>query len=298
MGRHRQSSALTDLFEIAAKLPWKVSLAVAAISLPAVHLVAAGAFSTPTVTDPAHLGGVVIHQYIHAGAFLLQFVIPPAFLIGATVPNFKRSRSIRLFDDTRNAQAPAVAPLTWQQFETLVAEGFRRLGFAVTEKGGAAADGGVDLVLIRGTERFLVQCKQWRAQQVPVTTVRELYGVMAAQQAAGGYVVTSGRFTRDAIDFAQGRNIELIDGKALRKLLFGADKLASDSKTASFANPTISSTPMCPQCHEPMIVRVAKRGPNPGSEFWGCPRYPKCKATRPKTLKIPRSRVTTIEIGS
>jgi restriction system protein len=38
---------------------------------------------------------------------------------------------------------------------------------------------------------------------------------MAAQQAAGGYVVTSGRFTKDAIAFAEGRNIELIDGEVL-----------------------------------------------------------------------------------
>jgi restriction system protein len=283
MARYRRSNALTDLLEIAAKLPWQVSLAVAAISLLALHLVAAGFVSTPTVTDPAHLGGVVIHQYIRAGALFLQFVIPPALLIGATVSYFKRSQSIRLFDETRDAQGPAVASLTWQQFETLVAEGFRRLGFAVTEKGGPAADGGVDLVLVRGTERFLVQCKQWRAQQVPVTIVRELYGVMAAQQAAGGYVVTSGRFTRDAIEFARGRNIELIDGRALRELLSGTGKLASVSRTAPFANPAISSTPMCPQCHEPMVVRVAKRGPNPGNEFWGCPRYPKCRTTRPKT---------------
>jgi restriction system protein len=73
----------------------------------------------------------------------------------------------------------------------------------------------VDLILTQGTERFIVQCKQWRAQQVPVSIVRELYGVMAAQQAAGGYVVTSGRFTKDAIAFAEGRNIELIDGEVL-----------------------------------------------------------------------------------
>ncbi len=57
-----------------------------------------------------------------------------------------------------------------------------------------------------------MQCKQWRAQQVPVIIVRELYWVMAAQRAACGYVVTSGRFTQDAISFAEGRNIELIDG--------------------------------------------------------------------------------------
>jgi restriction system protein len=174
-----------------------------------------------------------------------------------------------------------VASLTWQQFESLVAEGFRQGGFKVTEKGGAAPDGGVDLILARGQERFLVQCKQWRAQQVPVTIGRELYGVMSAEHAAGGYVVTFGGFTRDAIAFAAGRNIELIDGKALRALL----QQPTNSRAASLrapANTISTSTPTCPQCNEPMIARVAKRGTNFGSEFWGCRRYPICKATLAK----------------
>lgn len=71
----------------------------------------------------------------------------------------------------------------------------------------------MDLALARGHERFLVQCKQWRAQQVGVSVVRELYGIMAAERVAGGYVFTSGTFTRDAKAFAAGRNIELLDGR-------------------------------------------------------------------------------------
>ena len=151
----------------------------------------------------------------------------------------------------------------------------------MTEKGGASPDGGVDLILARGTERFLVQCKQWRAQQVPVTIVRELYGVMAAQHAAGGYVVTSGRFTRDAIAFAQGRNIELLDGEALEKLLGTAKNFGGVPPIAA-ANAIMTSTPACPRCNAPMVPRMAKRGANLGSEFWGCRRYPKCKATLAK----------------
>jgi restriction system protein len=73
------------------------------------------------------MGGVVIHQGIHVGAFFLQFVVPPAFLIGATVSYLKRSRSFRLFEDTRTGAGPSVSSLTWQQFETLVAEGFRQV---------------------------------------------------------------------------------------------------------------------------------------------------------------------------
>jgi restriction system protein len=272
MARSRQS-LVTDLLEIASKFPWKVSLGIAAVSLLALHLVSVAFAPPPVVTNPADLGGVVIHQMIHVLAFFSQFVVPPAFVIGATVSYFKRSRSIRLFTETRTAGAPAVSSLTWQQFESLVAEGFRQRGFTVTEKGGAAPDGGVDLILTRGTERFLVQCKQWRA----VTIVRELYGVMAAQHAAGGYVVTSGRFTQDAIAFAAGRNIELVNGQALQELLSKAKNPGVDPSIAS-ANATITSTPACPQCQEPMVARVAKHGANLGSEFWGCRRYPKCKA--------------------
>lgn len=279
MARSRQS-LLTDVLEIASKLPWKVSLGIAAISLLVLHLVANAFALPPAVTNPSDLGGVVIHQAIHMGAFFAQFVVPPAFLIGAAVSYFKRSRSIRLFDTTRSAGGPAVASLTWQQFESLVAEGFRHRGFTVREKGGAAPDGGVDLVLARGAERFLVQCKQWRAQQVPVTIVRELYGVMAAEHAAGGYVVTSGHFTQDAIKFAAGRNIELIDGAKLPAFL--GQKIHAAPVSATHDTTTSPSPPKCPRCNEPMVARTAKRGPNTGSDFWGCRRYPQCKGTLAK----------------
>jgi restriction system protein len=278
----RQSSAFTDLLDIASKLPWQVSLGLAAVSLLVLHGIAAAFATAPTATTVADMGGIVIHQGIHVGALFLQFVVPPAFLIGAAVSYFKSSRSIQLFDNTRAPNGPAVASLTWQEFERLVAEGFRQRGFDVTEKGGAAPDGGVDLVLARGHERFLVQCKQWRAQQVPVTIVRELYGVMAAEHAAGGYVVTSGRFTHDALAFAQGRNIELIDGEALQAILRQPTNQVPTLMSAPAPNNNSATTPACPRCQEPMISRVAKRGVHSGSVFWGCRRYPKCTATLAK----------------
>jgi restriction system protein len=89
----------------------------------------------------------------------------------------------------------------------------------VAETGGGGADGGVDLILWKSGEKFLVQCKQWKAFKVGVDVVRELYGVMAAKGSAGGFVVTSGRFTEEASKFASGRNISLIDGPKLQKLI-------------------------------------------------------------------------------
>ena len=41
------------------------------------------------------------------------------------------------------------------------------------------------------------------------------------------------------------------------------------------------STPRCPKCGFPMVIRRTRRGANAGGNFYGCSRYPKCKATIP-----------------
>jgi restriction system protein len=38
-----------------------------------------------------------------------------------------------------------------------------------------------------------------------------------------------------------------------------------------------SSTTICPKCGSPLIKRIAKRGPQTGTEFWGCSGFPSCK---------------------
>jgi restriction system protein len=313
----RRKGELTLLMEVASKWPWKVSAAVAPISFVVCHLIAAASAYTAAPADLAGLGPVVIRQGIHAFATLLQYVFPIIFLAAAVVSFVRRSRSIALFDDVRRAPTANIAALTWHDFEALVGEGFRHRGFEVTERGGAAPDGGVDLALARGHERFLVQCKQWRAQQVTVSVVRELYGVMAAERVAGGYVVTSGTFTKDAKEFAEGRNIELMDGKALEALLRdgrsaapavamakdGVDgndyhmdvvtdgvRKANRSRAAGSpvpgecmdartARPSENTAPTCPKCTTPMVARTAKNGKNVGGSFWGWARYPKCRHT-------------------
>jgi restriction system protein len=50
--------------------------------------------------------------------------------------------------------------MTWQEFELLVGEAFRQMGYKVTELGGSSPDDGVDLMLSKGSEKFLAQFKQ------------------------------------------------------------------------------------------------------------------------------------------
>lgn len=276
----RRKGELTVLMEAASKWPCGVSATLALVSFVVCHFIALACANNSEPINVASLGPAVIRQGIHAFATLLQYILPTIFMVTAVVSFIRRSRSIALFDDVAGESGVKVANLSWREFETLVGEGFRRRGFEVTERGGAGPDGGVDLALARGHERFLVQCKQWRAQQVGVAVVRELYGVMAAARAAGGYVVTSGSYSKDARQFASGRNIELIDGGALNTLLRNGQNGAPASSSARVAgNSSANGTPMCPTCNTPMVMRTAKRGNNVGSSFWGCAQYPKCRQT-------------------
>jgi restriction system protein len=137
---------------------------------------------------------------------------------------------------------------------------------------------------------------------VGVTTVRELYGVMAAEGATGGFVVTSGRFTHEAGAFAAGRNIQLMDGDGLMSLLSeGRANRAARPRSATSTrdvseparpraavepespslSPEIAAEPNCPRCAKPMVRRIAKKGPAAGKGFWGCSDYSAgCRGTR------------------
>jgi restriction system protein len=88
----------------------------------------------------------------------------------------------------------SIRDLSWQHFEQLVGEAYRRQGFHVVENDSAGPDGGIDLVIRKSGKSYLVQCKQYRSQKVGVKVVREMFGLVAAEQAAGGIIVTSGKF--------------------------------------------------------------------------------------------------------
>ncbi|QLI60525.1 restriction endonuclease (plasmid) [Aeromonas media] len=155
------------------------------------------------------------NYYLWLGLHYGQYVLPGALLAVALRAWFKGRAHTHLVNRVaRSGLGSPLLTLSWQEFEALVSGYFYQRGFTATLTGGST-DGGIDITLRRGSETHFVQCKHWRANRVPVTVIRELYGVMSAEGAAGGFVVTSGEFTRDALAFAIGRNIELIDGQKL-----------------------------------------------------------------------------------
>ena len=114
--------------------------------------------------------------------------------------------------------ADLLAGIGWAEFERQVAEGFRHRGYAVSETGGGGGRA-VDMVLTRGQDQFLVDCKPWRTLAVGPAPVRELIALLRSREAAGGFVVSSGEFTDEARRLAAGHPVQLIDGQVLRELL-------------------------------------------------------------------------------
>lgn len=283
MARRQKQSPFEDLVDIAARLPWWLSLVLALVSYLALHHWAMRTEAPPT--NLTALGAFEGRQLYRVLAMGFQYIVPFAFVLGAIVSAIQQHHRSRRFDQTRSiGTRGALLDMNWQQFEGLVGEYFRRQGYAVSMIGGNGPDGGVDVELRRGSELFLVQCKQWRATKVGVSVVRELYGAMAARGAAGGYVVTSGEFTAEARAFCEGRNIQLLDGDGLNEAIRTSGRSAP---AATVAPPVAAPTsppevaPSCPKCQAPMTRRVAKQGPKAGESFWGCSRYPQCYGLRP-----------------
>ena len=298
MARRKKTSPAEGFMELVAMLPWWAGVALALLSHLVLHRLAEQPIAV--TTQPAQVGAMAVQGIWKGLATAGQFVLPLLCLVAAGVSAWRRKLRRGLVDAVvHNPASDALGGISWREFEMLVGEGFRLQGYQVSEAGGSGPDGGVDLLLRRpgrnGAEKYLVQCKQWRAFKVGVDVVRELYGVMAASGAAGGFVVTSGRFTDEAVRFAEGRNVTLLDGPKLHGLLrqakAGGARSAQQPTTAPPAHATVATVaaaaqpqveaPTCALCARPMQRRIAKRGAHVGGVFWGCTGYPACRGTRP-----------------
>ena len=246
MARSRKPSLLRDIFEIAAAFPWWVGMVTAIGLYVGLHTYASQA-SVPMLSA-VQFGSVVTHTLFKTLAGILQYLLPVICLGAAATSAWNVAQRQSLAEGvTASRSVAALEGMSWQEFEILVGEAFRQKGFKVIELGGAGPDGGVDLVLIKGGEVSLVQCKQWKARKVGVDVVRELYGVMAAKGAASGYVVTSGKFTVDAQAFARGRNVRMVDGERLLAMLQSA-KAGIRAARASAGVPLASNQAAMPSC--------------------------------------------------
>jgi restriction system protein len=180
----------------------------------------------------------------------LAFVAGYLVTIVAVGAQFKRLGWWRLLES--NQSLDAIRALSWRDFERVVAAAFTQKGWSTELAGQQGPDGGLDLVLRKGKQVAIVQCKQRRfpyGAYVEERDVREFVGVIAARKVMKGFFVTSGVFTPQATEFA--------DKVAQLELIAGDDLLAMVGR--------------CPKCKGPLAPKNGKYG-----VFLSCIRYPEC----------------------
>lgn len=159
-----------------------------------------------------------------------------------------RHQQLQLTTDLRQLSA--------REFEHVVGELYRLDGWQVTETGGhGEADGNVDLILRRGPESRLVQCKRWSSRDLGVDEVRKLGGALLREERSGvdGILVTASGYYPAAVAEAKEIGIELIDGSDLIARLenAGAEGLLQRPARTSW---------LCPECEEPMLLGRSAHG--------------------------------------
>jgi restriction system protein len=276
--RRKKNDGLMDgLVGIASAMPWWAGVALAGAAYVVLHHFALPPMESEAPGSAVDLANHAKVMLISTLCYLFQYLVPVALLLGAALSAWNGARAKKLLSSARKASEGVehLKTVNWRDFETLVGQAFRERGFSVKDAGGAGPDGGIDLVLHQGRDKYLVQCKHWKAQAVGVAIVRELFGVMNAEGAVGGFVVASGDFTSEAKAFAKGRSIELVDA---RTLIVSTVRVPANEPRAMVGEAPAKG---CPKCGKPMIRRQAKTGQNAGNYFFGCSGYPTCRGILP-----------------
>lgn len=177
-----------------------------------------------------------------------------------------------------------LAALDWRRFEELCAGYFRLRGYR-TEHRPLGSDGGIHVELYRpdAGDRLLgiLLCRACsNGGCTGIRELRELYGMMAAEAAALGLYVSRSGYSAEAVAFAQGKHLRLLDPSGLVALL---QKLPAEASAALYAEIVQDdyATPSCPQCGDKMLLRTLNSGARAGTRFWGCRHYPDCRGLMP-----------------
>ncbi len=289
MTRRKETSIVDDLFHILMASPWWIGplLALAAFLFCR--------FAIPPLLSAGSGGGQDITNMSRQAFAALAVTLAPwigGFILFCwAITEGKKFVNRRLLD--RQSGLDSIHDLSWQEFEQLIGEAYRRQGYAVEHTGSDSGDGGIDLLLRQNGKTTLVQCKHWKAWRVGVKEVRELRGIVASEGAHCGIVVTYGSFTDDAIAFARKNPITLVAGPELEQMIRsvqqshtkvagrnGSNRTIESSSGDSAVDALTSAPPLCPLCGAEMIERTARRGNYAGQAFWGCRRYPACAGKR------------------
>ena len=177
--------AQETLFNILLRQPWWVTLLVAVAFFAIAHVI------FPPI----------------APFFALPFVV----LSGYIAYRQWRGRS-SVNADERLAELRA---MSWDEFSAIMANSYRRNGYAVEPARNAA----YDFTLSKDGRVTLLQCRRWKVNQVGVAPVRELADAVSREDAYKGICVAAGAFSEPARKLTASEPVTLVSGLELVQLV-------------------------------------------------------------------------------
>lgn len=105
----------------------------------------------------------------------------------------------------------ALREMSWENFSLVIAESYRRQGYAVTE----APESAYDFELAKGGRLTLLSCRRWKVNPVGVGPLRALAEAVARRDAYNAICITAGDFSPSARTYAQTKPLNLLDGAEL-----------------------------------------------------------------------------------
>ncbi|MCD4741115.1 MAG: restriction endonuclease [Desulfobacteraceae bacterium] len=266
----KNTSIAEDILSLLILCPWYVSVIVSGIVYVSLK------YYLPTFEPESILyKGIIEIISRFAGIFAIFFLIPAPI---SAIQSFRKKALLKNQKDINSIKS-----LNWRDFEFLVAQAYREQGYRVIENEEVGPDGGIDLVIKKNSNIYIVQCKQWRSVKVGVKVVREMFGILNSVNAHGVIIITSGLFTQEAKNFAHNKPIDLVEGNELTELIKNSQnnrpmEVLPNKNIAAKKRVDVSAK-KCPKCGNAMVLRQAKRGQNAGQQFWGCSKFPKCRGT-------------------
>ena len=185
----------------------------------------------------------------HSVSLTAQYAAPGACVVLAlliTLLRTVRRREIK----TRSGDAREfLSGLDNREFDALLIEAFKLQGYQI-----AGSGAGIDMILRKDHETCLVHAKQWKVEKVGVQPLRDLFSLMTARGAASGIIVTTGRFSREAIRFAATHSLKLVEGATLLAMIKRAQAAVRSKDpaapvpavAAAATGPTASATSKTP----------------------------------------------------
>lgn len=224
-----------------------------------------------------------------------------------------RLSEIRRLVKERLAEADRCLKLSPSEFEDAVAQMFRELGYEVAQTP-YSGDQGKDAILEKNRKKYVLECKRYAPdKQIGRRQLQVLFAAMKETNAHGAFFVTTGVYSKLAVEYAREFDIELVDRPKLadmmrsafpgsgRKMRFrtvctecgeevdfewtgssqvrqcnNGHDVTGDIPEAVLSPAQFGAKPLCEKCGQTMRLVDGRNG-----KFWGCSAYPDCRSTRP-----------------